>query len=89
VAALGAAQPGKALVYNVGSGFETTMLDVVRGVERVAGRPLPVEHNPPRPEPRVMMADSTRIREELAWAPKRSSIERIITDAWAAVDPSA
>lgn len=89
VAALDAAQPGKSLTYNVGSGIEATMLDIVRAVERVTRRQLAIEHNPPLPEPRVMMADSSRVRDELTWAPRRSSIEQIITDAWAEADPTS
>ncbi|HEY7071782.1 MAG TPA: NAD-dependent epimerase/dehydratase family protein [Acidimicrobiales bacterium] len=84
VLGLAAARPGTAATYNIGSGIEVTMLDVVRTIESVTGRRLPVEHHPPKPEPAVLVADSDRIRRDLEWDPRRSSLEQIIRDAWAA-----
>lgn len=86
VAALGAAEPGVARTFNVGSGVESAMLDVVRVVEKITGRDVPVRHVAAKPEPTVLMADSTRIRSELGWVPRRPGLERIVGDAWAAID---
>jgi UDP-glucose 4-epimerase len=61
------------------------MLDVVETVERVTGHDVQVEHRPAVAEPRVLMADSSLIRSELGWRPAHSSLEEIVTDAWAAV----
>jgi len=85
VLGLAAARPGTGATYNIGSGIEATMLDVVHIVESITGRQLPVEHLPPKPEPAVLVADSDRIRRDLDWRPRRSSLEQIIRDAWAAV----
>ena len=85
VLGLAAAKPGTAAAYNIGSGIEVTMLDVVRTVEAITGRQLPVEHHPPKPEPAVLVANSDRIRRDLEWQPRRASLEQIIRDAWGAV----
>jgi UDP-glucose 4-epimerase len=83
--ALEHAEPGRAAVYNVGSGRGVTLAEVVAVAEQVTGRPVEREHRPPRPEARVLMADSSRIRAELGWRPERSSLEQILSDGWAAV----
>lgn len=79
--ALEACRPGAYAVYNVG-GTAASMLDVIATTERITGRAVSVVHNPPRPEPRVMVADTTLIRSDLSWEPQRSSLDKIIADAW-------
>lgn len=68
-------------VYNVGA-TAASMLDVITVTEQITGRAIPVAHKPPRAEPRVMIADTTRIRRDLSWTPHRSSLSKIIGDAW-------
>lgn len=80
--ALEAAEAGRHRVWNVGSGRGVTVAEVVEVVRRVTGRPVPVEHQPPKPEPRVLMADNSRIRAELGWEPTHSDLEEIIRDGW-------
>lgn len=87
--ALEAARPGEYRVFNVGSGRGVTVAEVVETVRRVTGRPVPVEHQPPKPEPQVLMADNARIREELGWQPERSDLEQIVRDGWNALHPAA
>jgi UDP-glucose 4-epimerase len=79
--ALAACRRGTYAVYNVGA-VAASMLDVVATAEKVTGRTIPVIHNPPKPEPRVVIADTTRIKRELSWTPERSSLSQIIDDAW-------
>lgn len=79
--ALAACRQGAYAVYNVG-GTPASVLDIVAATEQITGRTIPVTHNPPKPEPRVIIADTTRIKRELSWAPKRSSLSQIIGDAW-------
>ena len=73
--ALAAAVPGAHRIYNVGSGHGAAVTDIIDAVRRVTGRPLPVEHRPPAPEPALVLADSARIRAELGWRPDRSSLD--------------
>ena len=68
--------------YNVGGGVEASMLESIAVLERVAGRPLEVRERPPVPgDQRRTQADSTRIREELGWAP-RVSLEDGLSAQW-------
>ncbi|GAA2038782.1 UDP-glucose 4-epimerase GalE [Catenulispora yoronensis] len=83
VLALGHAAPGRFDVYNVGA-TPATVAGIVAVVEQVAGVRLPVRHNPPAPEAPELRADTSRIRRELGWRPRFSSLERIVGDAWAA-----
>ncbi|HEU5158751.1 MAG TPA: SDR family NAD(P)-dependent oxidoreductase [Streptosporangiaceae bacterium] len=84
VLALEAAARGLHRVFNVGSGTGTSVRDVVATVAEITGRPVPTVSAPPAPEPPLLMADSSAIRDELGWTPKRSDLRQIISDAWAA-----
>jgi UDP-glucose 4-epimerase len=79
--ALKACRRGAFAVYNVGS-TAASMLDVIAAAEQVTGRVVPVVHNPPKAEPTVIVADTTRINRELSWMPEYSSLSQIISDAW-------
>lgn len=79
--ALAVCTPGTCAFYNVGA-TRASILDVIRIAEQVTGLPIPVRHTPPRPEPRAVTADTTRIRRELSWVPQRSSLSQIVGDAW-------
>lgn len=81
--ALSAARPGEHRVYNVG-GAAASVREVVAAVEEVSGRPVPVERRAPQDEPAELRADSSRLREELGWAPERSDLLTIVDDAWRA-----
>lgn len=82
--ALEAAEPGRHRVFNVGSGRGVPIRAVLDTVEAVSGRTLPIRHQPAQDEPRVLLADSGRARRELGWEPRRSTLERIVRDAWEA-----
>ena len=82
--ALTTCHPGEYAVYNVGA-TAASMLDVIAVAEQITGRAIPVTYNPPKPEPPVVVADTTRIRRELSWVPERSSLSQIIGDAWEVV----
>jgi UDP-glucose 4-epimerase len=83
--ALEACTPGRWRAYNVGSGRQVSVADVLAAAEEVTGRPVPVKHNPPANEPPVLLADSTRIRAELGWQPKNSELLQILADGWSAL----
>ena len=84
-AALAAARPGEQLVVNAGSGETVAVDEVVAAVEKATGRPVRVVRGPAQPEPAVLGSDLTRARAVLGWQPTRSSIERVVQDAWAAL----
>ena len=74
-AALDAARPGEHRIYNVGSGVGTSVREVIEATERVTGRPVAVSWGLPAREPRELMADSSRIKNDLGWRPTRSGSE--------------
>ena len=81
--AVEAAEPGFQGVYNLGSGHGTTVFEVLRGCEEVAGRQIPHEVVAARPgDPAVLVASSDRIQQELGWAPRFTDIRQIVETAW-------
>jgi UDP-glucose 4-epimerase len=80
--ALAACRQDSYAVYNVGA-TAASMLDVIAVTEQITGQAIPVAHNPPKEDdPRVIIANTTRISRELSWVPERSSLSQIISDAW-------
>jgi UDP-glucose 4-epimerase len=79
--ALDACEPGRWRAYNVGSGRRSTIADVIAAAEQVTGRAIPVRHRPPAPEPPELLADATRIEQELGWQAQSSDLLQIIGDA--------
>ena len=70
-------------VYNVGNSRGFSVREVVDTVRRIAGREIPVREAPRRPgDPAVLVASSERIRRELGWAPRYSSLDSIVQTAW-------
>lgn len=87
-AAFDAAEPGRHAIYNTGSSLPVSLRDVVDSVEQITGRRLAIRHDPPQNDPPALVADTSRIRHELAWEPRRSQLDTIIRDAWAAAAPA-
>ncbi|MGH8901354.1 MAG: NAD-dependent epimerase/dehydratase family protein [Egibacteraceae bacterium] len=81
--ALDAITAGQHRVFNVGGGTGVTINEVIAAVEEITGRPLPVRTRPVQNEPAVLVASSDRIRAQLGWQPTRSTLRRIVADAWA------
>jgi len=86
VAALEACRPGDHKVFNVGSGTGVSVKDIITTVEQVTGKQVTVTWGPPLPEPAVLLADSSLIRDELSWSPQRSDLTSIVSDAWSALN---
>lgn len=69
-------------VYNVGYGRGLSVREVVKGVEAVIGRALPVKESPRRAgDPPVLISDPTRIKAALGWSPKHDGLPEIIRSA--------
>jgi UDP-glucose 4-epimerase len=77
-----ATRPSRA--YNLGSGGGYSVKQVIAAAQKVTGRPVPTEIAAPRPgDPAVLVAGSTRARDELGWRPEKQRLEAILGDAWA------
>ena len=74
--------PG-AYAYNVGTGNGYSNKEVVDAVKKISGKNFDVVISPRRPgDADELIADSTKIRQELGFNPKYSDIETIIKTAW-------
>ena len=75
--------PGTALFYNLGTGTPTSVLEVIRAVEKVSGLKVPVQFGPRREgDPPALFANSTKAQAELGWKPKFMTIGPIVETAW-------
>jgi UDP-glucose 4-epimerase len=76
-------QPGKGLAYNVGTGRGSSVREVIRAVEEVSGKKVPVREGPRRPgDPPELVADASKIHRELGWSPKYTDVRSIVETAW-------
>ncbi|HEV2109085.1 MAG TPA: UDP-glucose 4-epimerase GalE [Thermomicrobiales bacterium] len=68
---------------NLGTRDGFSVRQVIDAVERVTGRPVPVEVAPRRAgDPPALIADSTRARELLGWQPVHSTMDQMVASAW-------
>jgi UDP-glucose-4-epimerase GalE len=74
---------GASDVFNLGTGMGCSVRQVVKMVEQVAGRTVPVRECPRRAgDPASLIAEASKAARVLGWRPKRSSLEQIIGTAW-------
>jgi UDP-glucose 4-epimerase len=60
--------PPAGRVFNVGSGVGTSLNELVDAIRRVTGRPVRVNHGPPRPvDVPANVLDGGRLREAVGW----------------------
>ena len=77
------APPGTGLFYNLGTGTPTSVLEVIRAVEKVTGKKVPYTTAARRAgDPPALYADSTKAKAELGWQVKFPGIEPIVETAW-------
>ncbi len=83
VLALGTNRPGTHRIYNLGSGDGYSVRQVIDTCRAVTGHDIPAEVAPRRAgDPAVLVASSEKIRSELGWNPARTTLRRIVEDAW-------
>jgi UDP-glucose 4-epimerase len=72
------------LACNLGSGVGFSVREVVAAAERVVGREVPHTIGQRREgDPPTLVADVIRAREVLRWTPERSTLDEMISSAWA------
>jgi len=74
---------GDSTVYNLGNGMGFSVKEVIETARKVTDRPIREEITGRRPgDPAVLVASSEKIKRELSWSPKYTSLESIIESAW-------
>ncbi len=69
--------------FNLGVGQGFSVNEVIRAVENVGGKPVPVEYGARREgDPPALIADARLAREALGWQPKYTRLEDIVATAW-------
>lgn len=69
--------------FNVGTGKGNSNKEIINVVKEVVGHDFTVEESPRRPgDANELVADATRITEELGFEPKYSDIRTIVESAW-------
>ncbi len=70
-------------VFNLGTGHGFSVREVIAEAGAVTGREVPVIEGARRPgDCSKLVSGSTRAKAELGWQPTRSTLERMIADAW-------
>jgi len=70
--------------FNLGTGIGRSNREVIDGIGRAIGRPVPFEEAPRRPgDPPLLVADASRFMRELDWRPRYSDLDTIVRTAWA------
>jgi UDP-glucose 4-epimerase len=81
--ALDRIEPGRGLIYNVGTGVGMSVRQVLDAARRVTGRPIAEVEHPRRPgDPPSLVASPDAIRRDLGWSPRFTSIDAIVESAW-------
>ena len=74
---------GATTAVNLGTGRGFSVREVIAAAERVTGRRIPVREAARRAgDPPVLVADATRARAVLGFAPRFTEIEPIVATAW-------
>ena len=69
--------------YNVGTGTGRSVAEVVNACVEITRKMIPIQYAPRRPgDPAVLVADATKIKNELGFEAKVSDLETIIRTAW-------
>lgn len=77
------ANGGKNLTCNVGTGFGTSVMQIIEATQRVSGKKVPYEISQRRlGDPAICYADANLINKELSWSPTKS-LDDIIATAYA------
>lgn len=83
LAAMEAIESGRGQYFNVGIGKGFSVRQVIAATEKVTGMTISTSDGPRRAgDPPQLVADASKIRGELGWKPKFTSLEAIIKTAW-------
>jgi len=72
------------LIYNLGNGRGFSVREVIETARRVTGHAISAREVARRAgDPAVLVASSDKIKQELRWQPQFTSLESIVSSAWA------
>jgi UDP-glucose 4-epimerase len=70
-------------IYNIGTGRGYSNREIAETVRRVTGIDMKIQLAPRRPgDPDALVADSSRLKQDLGWKPRHSDLETIVGSAW-------
>lgn len=82
--ALDALSEHERLIYNLGSGRGYSVLEVIEAARKATGHPIPAVRSPRRPgDAARLVASPARIQSQLGWQAVHSSLDNIMSSAWA------
>ena len=71
------------LNYNIGSGKGYSVLEIIKGIEKVTKVKLKIVYKKKRKgDPPILIADCKKILKDLKWKPKYKNINKILSTAW-------
>ena len=74
---------GESRAYNLGNGQGYSVKEVIQVAELISGKQVPVQYGPRRAgESPRLVADASKIRQELGWSPRFDALEQIVAHAW-------
>ena len=74
---------GKSDIFNLGSNNGYSVLEMIEAARKVTGHPIPLQIDKRRMgDPAKLIASSKKAKEILAWAPKHTDLEEMISSAW-------
>ncbi len=79
------------VTYNLGTSTGHSVLEVIRSVERVSGRPVPHRFAPRRPgDPARLVASPALIMRDTGWTPRHAALDDIVATAlrWREAHPA-
>lgn len=82
--AIEATEEGTAEVFNIGTGNGQSVMEIIEACEKVTGQKIAREITARRPgDPPRLVAEPTKLKTRLGWAPEYIDIEDTIATAWA------
>lgn len=74
---------GDSTALNLGTGVGHSVKGLIASVERVSDKPVPARNTDRRPgDPPILVADATKAKQVLGWAPEYTTLDRIIDTAY-------
>ncbi len=74
---------GASQCINLGTNHGTSVLEMVKSVERVTGRSVPYDFAPRRPgDPAIIVTTNDLAKKVLHWQPRYTDIDKIVQTTW-------